>query len=268
VSEKTGGLLNRMPIDLTPDLQLLLASALALETAWTRPFGEHEQPVDGAQKRWLGRRDHDVETVRRFDTDAGPLTAVTVRGSGEFDVLLYVGQPDRARNAVLAAALRVSGEGVGAAELLRGVESPAVTVGETTDPEPSVFLSLPYFEVRANHDLLSQPETFGLMTATDSTRGHFPGLSPVPLSVSSARQAAMAEFSALGFKAAAVTAIAMATSGRVPTTPGQALFVRLDRPFAFIAVHRPTGIPVVAGWVATDAYRDAEGAIRRGSRGR
>ncbi|MFG1815048.1 serpin family protein [Kribbella sp. NPDC049174] len=267
VTEKTGGLLNRMPIELTSDLLLLLASALALETTWRLPFGEGGRPVGDVLKRWLSRLDHDLETIRRFDTAVGPLTAVTVRGVGEFDVRLFVGRPDRARNAVLAAALRVTGEGVGAAELLRGVESPAVVVVETSRPEPSLHLSLPYFEVRASHDLLSQREIFGLKTATDCTRGHFPGLSPAPLCVTDAQQTAMAEFSARGFKAAAVTAIGMSASGRVPE-PGRALSVDLDQPFAFIAVHRPTGIPVVAGWVAADAYRDAERPTRRGSRGR
>jgi hypothetical protein len=33
---------------------------------------------------------------------------------------------------------------------------------------------------------------------------------------------------------------------------GKALKVALDHPFAFIAIHRPTGIPVVAGWVQVD----------------
>lgn len=262
VAEQTGGLLHRMPIELTPDLVLLLASALALETAWARPFEDGAHPVDGAQRRWLRRSDPDLDTIGRFDTAAGPLTVVTVRGAGEFDVRLYVGQPDRPRAAVLTAALQLTGEGVGAADLFRGAEAPAVTVIETTTPEPTVQLSLPYFEVTATHNLLEQRETFGLVTATDCRRGHFPGLSPAPLCVRAAKQAVMAEFSARGFKAAAVTAVAMALS-RQPLV-GRALFVELDRPFAFVAVHRPTGIPVVAGWVADDAYRDAVRPTRTG----
>ncbi|MFI6681144.1 serpin family protein [Kribbella sp. NPDC050470] len=262
VAEQTGGLLQRMPIELTTDLLLLLASALALEMAWVRPFLDRSHPVGGTQRRWLSRSDPDLDTIGRFDTAAGPLTIVTVRGTGEFDVRLSVGQPDRPRAAVLAAALQLTGEGVGAADLFQGVQAPAVTVIETTTPEPTVQLSLPYFEITATHNLLEQAETFGLATATDGRRGHFPGLSPVPLSVSDAKQAVMAEFSARGFKAAAVTAVAMALSRKALV--GRALFVQLDRPFGFIAVHRPTGIPVVAGWVAADAYREAVRPTRRG----
>nr|WP_238351594.1 serpin family protein [Kribbella shirazensis] len=115
-------------------------------------------------------------------------------------------------------------------------------------PTPTVILSLPYFEIDAEHDLLQHPDVFGLKAASDASRGHFPGLSPQPLAVAQARQAVMARFSATGFEAAAVTAVA-AEAGSAPRPGAKALYVSLDRPFGFIAVHRPTGIPVVAGWV-------------------
>jgi serine protease inhibitor len=73
-------------------------------------------------------------------------------------------------------------------------------------------------------------------------------LSPQPLAVGQARQSVMARFSATGFEAAAVTAMAMAP-GSAPTPGAKSLLVSLEQPFGFIAVHRPTGTPVVAGWV-------------------
>jgi serine protease inhibitor len=82
----------------------------------------------------------------------------------------------------------------------------------------------------------------------DNSQGHFPGLSPQPLAVDQAKQAVLARFSATGFEAAAVTAMAMA-AGSAPTPRAKALLVSLEHPFGFIAVHRPTGVPVVAGWV-------------------
>ncbi|MGZ0148139.1 serpin family protein [Kribbella sp. WER1] len=111
-----------------------------------------------------------------------------------------------------------------------------------------MLLSLPYFEIDADHDLLQHREVFGLTAAADPRRGHFPGLSPQPLAIDQARQVVMARFSATGFEAAAVTAMAVA-AGAAPTVTARALSVNLDRPFGFVAVHRPTGVPVVAGWV-------------------
>jgi serine protease inhibitor len=115
-------------------------------------------------------------------------------------------------------------------------------------PVPSVMLSLPYFEVDAERDLLEHPDVFGLRAAMDNSQGHFSGLSPQPLAVDQAKQAVMARFSATGFEAAAVTAMAMA-AGSAPTPGAKALLISLEHPFGFIAVHRPTGVPVVAGWV-------------------
>lgn len=243
VVEHTDGLLRRMPIQLTPDVVLVLASALALRTKWALPFTEYPR----GERRWLSRTDYDLDTVRVLESPVGPLTVVTVAGTGEFDVRVVAGEAGR--GAVLAAALELTGDGVSGSELLaREGSAPALEVIESMSPVPSVILSLPYFEVDAEHDLLEHPEVFGLRAAMDSSRGHFPGLSPQPLAVGQARQAVMARFSATGFEAAAVTAMPMAP-GSAPMPGGKALLVSLEQPFGFIAVHRPTGVPVVAGWV-------------------
>jgi hypothetical protein len=249
VVEQTDGLLKRMPIELSDEVLLVLASALALQTKWQLPFNEHPR----GERRWLSRADHVLDSLRVYDSPAGPLTVVTV--VGEFDVRLIAGEAGRGRGAVLAAGLELNGDGVSGAELLADASSsestrpaPAVEVIESMSPVPTVVLSLPYFEVDAEHDLLDHPEVFGLTAATDDSQGHFPGLSPFPLAVSQARQAVMARFSATGFEAAGVTGMAMA-AGSTPMPGGKALKVSLDQPFGFVAVHRPTGIPVVAGWL-------------------
>ncbi|NIK61923.1 serpin family protein [Kribbella shirazensis] len=243
VAEQTDGLLTRMPVQLSQDVLLLLVSALALKTTWVQPF--HEYPRN--DRRWLSRADQDLDSLRVHDSATGLLTVATVRGVGEFDVRLVVG--DGGRAAVLTAALGLEDDGMSGAEVLAAERSaPGVEVIESMAPTPTVILSLPYFEIDAEHDLLQHPDVFGLKAASDASRGHFPGLSPQPLAVAQARQAVMARFSATGFEAAAVTAVA-AEAGSAPRPGAKALYVSLDRPFGFIAVHRPTGIPVVAGWV-------------------
>jgi len=241
---QTDGLLRRMPIELSPDVLLLLASALALRMKWALPFDEY--PRDG--RRWLSRSDGDLDSLRVYQSPAGPLTVVTVRGTGDFDVRLVAGSGGRA--AVLTAALELGDDGMSGADVLAAERSaPALQVIESMSPVPTVILSLPYLEIDAEHDLLDHPEVFGLRSAMDHGRGHFPGLSPQPLAIDQARQAVMARFSATAFEAAAVTSIAMA-AGSAPTPGAKALLVSLEQPFGFIALHRPTGVPVVAGWVA------------------
>jgi hypothetical protein len=241
VVERTDGLLRRMPVELDPDVLLVLASALALRTEWELPFSEY--PRNG--RPWLGRTDGDLNSLRVHESAAGPLTVVTVRGVGEFDVRLVIG--DGGRAAVLSAALALDDAGASGAEVLAAERSaPGVQLIESSFP--GVALSMPHFEIDAEHDLLEHPDVFGLSAASDTTRGHFPGLSAQPLAIGQARQAVLARFSATGFEAAAVTAMA-APAGAVPTMSAKALLVTLDRPFGFVAVHRPTDIPVVAGWV-------------------
>ncbi len=272
VAEQTGGLLRSMPIDLNEDIKLVLASALAVKLKWQQPFDEGSRMVSEKWMRWLTRSDYDLGSVRRHvSASAGPITAITVRGAGEIDVRLVIGEPDRSRSEVLAAAIELQGDGQNrdgqdgdgqdsdgqdGAELLAGLTAPGVEVIESMSPTPSVILSMPYFEIEVEHDLLQQADVFGLLSATDTSRGHFPGLSPEPLAVSQAKQAVLARFSATGFEAAAVTAMAF-LAGSAPTRGAKALLVVLDRPFAFVAVHRPTGIPLVAGWVTESAYQPA-----------
>ena len=93
---------------------------------------------------------------------------------------------------------------------------------------------------------------FGLAAATDTSVGHFPGISDVALAVGQARQDATATFSAEGFVAASLTAVGMLAGSARPmdTYRVRKVEVVFERPFGFGAVHRPTGVVLVAGWVA------------------
>ncbi len=114
------------------------------------------------------------------------------------------------------------------------------------------------FKVRGDHDLLKQKALFGLTVASDAfaTSPHFPLISSEFLYVQQALQSAVAIFSALGFEAAAITTVGMAIRS-APGNEVRSVSVRFDRPFGFVAVHRPTGLVLVAGWVADpEAWRE------------
>jgi hypothetical protein len=108
------------------------------------------------------------------------------------------------------------------------------------------------FEVTAEHDLLGHGDLFGLTTASDARRGHFPGISDWPLAVEQARQRARATFTATGFEVAAVTSIGWLLGAALSPPPRYTVRViqlAFDRPFGFIAIDRPSGLVLVAGWV-------------------
>jgi len=116
-----------------------------------------------------------------------------------------------------------------------------------------VCLTLPSFEITAKHDLMKHLDLFGLRSLSESDTSHLPLLSPVPLSVSRGVQDVLARFFAEGFEAAAVTAFGM-TLGSAPPQERYEITrvdVTFDRPFGFIAVHRPSRLAIAAGWVSS-----------------
>lgn len=256
-AEHTDNLIREMPLEVTPDLDVVLASALSLRTTWVRPFkegidGVYEGPWAGGSWHWLERSDRDLDTVRVYDG----LTVATVQGDADVDVLLGIGsgQQSEVLAGLLAASLK-PGDGKPGGELLKRGKpgqdvAPGITIGESTAPVPEVKLSLPSFNVKVEHDLLAKRELFGLTAVTEppSGSGHFSGISPESLRVSQAKQTVLARFFATGFEAAAVTAVGMTRAAMV-TSRTRRLEVDFDRPFGFVAVHRESRLPIVAGWI-------------------
>jgi serine protease inhibitor len=264
-AEHTDDLIRELPLELDPDVLLVLASALLLRTTWVRPFTEQIRRVpDGPWSgswHWLERVDSDLDAVRRYThPSAAWLTVATIAGDADVDVLLGIGQPQTSQADVLAGLLDViahPGGGESGRALIEQGEpgsevAPGVRIGQTTSARPDVRVSLPSFSVEVEHDLTRSRELFGLtaVTADPGDHGHFSALSPTPLRLGQAKQKVLARFFATGFEAAAVTAMAMTRAAMI-TTKQRRLELALDRPFAFTAVLRESRLPIVAGWVET-----------------
>lgn len=259
VSEATRGLIHQSPAQVDESTRLMLLSAIAVITSWSEPFnGSLLMPLEGP---WCGRR---VQSLARTSTDrdalavagegADAVTVVRVEGDGQVDVYLGLGHADRAAKDVLTSTIEVA-IGVtttrrGASLLRRPRGGPGVLIGiPNPGPEPVLRIELPRFSAEGNHDLLEHAEVFGLTSVTDPHHGHFGRLANEPLAIDRANQAARAEFTELGFRAAAVTAMAMMAGG-VPEPDPESLVVTFDRPFGFVATRRDLGLALTAGWVA------------------
>ena len=254
-SDETSGLIKKFPLEITPDILVVLASALAARVKWRKPFDASprndrvswDDPGDPDQQ-WLSRTTHKLAEAAVLD---GAVTRVVVEGDGDVDVHLLLG--DQQPPEVLAAGLReLSGEAAvrKAAEL----GGPGLDVRRipSSGRQDILRLRLPSFEITMRHDLMKQAELFGLRSLADPSTSHLPHLSPVPLFVSKGVQDVLARFFAEGFEAAAVTAFGM-TLGGIPDHPYEVTSVEanFDRPFGFIAVHQPSRLAIVAGWVSS-----------------
>ncbi|GLW67821.1 hypothetical protein Kpho02_01200 [Kitasatospora phosalacinea] len=276
-AERTAGAIPRMPAEVTPDTELLLAGALTVRTDWIRRFHSHPYepeagPWQGRPVAGLHRRTGLLDRVGVADgTEAGPLTVLKVLGLRGVDVHLCLGPADAAPGAVLAAAVRTA-ERPGllrpGTELPDGAPGPGLTAGwvRSYSREPELLVGTVEFDLTDDHDLLERPDLFGLRAASDTTRGHFPGISAAPLAVDSARQTTTAVFGPRGFRAASVTALGVAAGAAArPPYAARRLTAEFDRPFAFLAVHRTSRLVLAAGWVADpkpadpDPYDSEEG---------
>ncbi|MFD9301445.1 serpin family protein [Streptomyces sp. NPDC060048] len=264
--DRTGGLVERMPVEVDEDTRLVLASALALRLRWIQPFHPcFAMPEEGpwAHRPLLGlcRSTALLDRVRVAQAPTGPVTVLEVVGDSGVDVHLVLGEPQAAAGPTLQAAIAAVTRALpstGASLLPEGNPGPGLRIGTvgSTEPRHRLDIETVAFDVRAEHDLLTPAALFGLESASDNRYGHFPGISSEDLAVASARQSALARFHAEGFEAAAVTAVAVGAGGcamprlRYRVRRAQVTF---DRPFGFVAVHRTSRLVLAAGWVTQPA---------------
>jgi serine protease inhibitor len=253
--ERTDGMIKRMPVRIDASTLLLLASALTVRTTWREPFGKTRSPG-----LWpLMSRTTAAPSIVRANAS---VACVRVEGNNGVDVELVIGPVGVPANETLSAGLAVVTGAVEAAsgdDLLDGAPAPGIVVDHivSTTNVPQCVVEAPKFTVRASHDLTAFPDVFGLDTVLDASEQRLPGISERPLAVGKAAQDAIAEFTETGFRAAAVTAITMRRAGMVRRTQEyevRRVTATFDRPYGFLAVHRPTGLVLVSGWVtAPDA---------------
>ncbi|HEY8482489.1 MAG TPA: serpin family protein [Spirillospora sp.] len=265
VRRNTRDRLETMPVRVTAASALVLATALAVETTWRHPF--RNTPLAPAKGPWAGRArkaagltrfSHDVDVLARAKTPAGPITLLTVEGEDDVDVLLCLGEPSASARDVLSHAVAAADghyalrRGDDLLKRSRARKTPGLQVSRINSitPRNSLSVTTVRFDIAGRHDLLTRAGLFGLRTASKGDpAGHFPGISRVPLAVEQAAQEITAAFSAEGFKAAAVTGMSMDVTG-APMNEAYLLSVSFDRPFGFLVRHRPSGLVLLAGWVA------------------
>ncbi|MFE2283628.1 serpin family protein [Streptomyces sp. NPDC059443] len=261
-ADRTGDLIEKIPVALDEDSRFVLASALTLGLRWIQPFtpwmtriGQGpwaEGPVLG-----LFRTTALLDRVRVAHAPTGPVTLLEVVGDGGLDVHLVLGEPQAPPGQTLQAGIAAVTRTIptmGASELPEGDPGPGLRITRvlSEDSQHRLDISTVAFEVKAEHDLLHHPRLFGLESASDDRQGHFPGISTDPLTIDSARQSAVARFHAEGFEAAAVTAIVAAIGCAAPRPRYRVrrAQVSFHRPFGFLAVHRTSRLVLATGWVA------------------
>ena len=276
------GLIERFPLQITGDTVIVLADALATDVEWDDLFDV--VPSEAFRSAWATK----VARVLRASSEhgkfiaetdaAGDVAVHTATSETGLTVVSVIADPSVTPSSVHRAAHDV-------AELVlhrpkrarhRSLfdlpvgEGHAWTITETEELSPDdterVTAVLPAWESENSHDLL-RAEAVGVADAVATLIGM---VSPEwPPTAGAAAQAARAQYSARGFRAAAVTAFAVRLGADLDATPPErvpvrAAQLRFDRPYAVVAIaladgdtesvpreaFRWHGVPVFSAWVA------------------
>ncbi|MEU3456518.1 hypothetical protein ABZ671_23395 [Micromonospora sp. NPDC006766] len=277
--EHTYGLIDRFPIGVTPDVLLILASALATKVSWAEPFQVAPADQLGPGSRWAGQlkrvlrtpghghRCWITATARAGDVavHAAPARPVAAAdGRAGMLVVSVAAAPDVPAADVLAAAQKIA---AGAATAPDGIapgqrslydlplgDTPLWTLREETvrafGRQERIGAVLPCWSAESRHNLT--PVGFG---PAARALGALLGLGEPPYE---AVQSAVARYGRYGFEAAAVTAFMVAT-GLPPESIARVAELRFGHPYAVVAVATDSaggpwhGLPVYSAWVAEPA---------------
>jgi hypothetical protein len=278
--EHTFGLIERFPIRLSPEIYLVLATALATKVSWQVPFDLAPAAQLGPASPWSSRLNRALHTPdprrgghREFiavTPEAGDV-AVHV-ATAQDGLLVFSVAADQAvpPGRVLAAAYQIGcAHAVGAPVQRRSLADlqlgpgPAWLLREEVAAGPDICTAvLPAWSAQSTHDL-GNP-VLGFEAARNALVRR-----PDPWE---ATQAAMARYSRTGFEAAAVTALAIAMAMRVPQGTRRVAELRFAHPYAVVAVTiegngaaaadragppQWHGVPVFSAWVSEPEEADS-----------
>ena len=268
--EHTSGLMKRFPLEIDPEIALLLATAVATVIDWQTEFticraDELSLPTTpglAAVTHWL-HSPHNAAYERIIDTSAGPV-AVHAMASSHSDMLVVsvIGDLDLPPDTVMDHAHRVAvslareepvaGErslfdlplGAGHSWVLAERTAAASQATEQFDTV------LPAWSAESTHPLL-RLGTPGFRAATETLQAMVDG------DGMDAVQAALARYTRTGFEAAAVTAMGVRATALIRPSLRTIRTARVEfgHPYAVVAVATRgpgpwTGVPLFSAWIA------------------
>ncbi len=287
--EHTFGLIDKFPVPRTPDLLLVLATALATKVSWQVPFDLAPAAELGQGSPWARQLQRILRAPdRRPGQQAGHTMFIAVSPDAG-DVAVHVASAEdgllvfsvAADPAVPAATVLAAAHQIGCAQAVGQPVRRRSLADLPLGPGPAWWLRaeraassadvctavLPAWHAWSEHDLTDpdlgfEAAKYALLTGPDRW---------------AARQSAMARYSRFGFEAAGVTAMAVPAAFVQPTGSRRVADLRFAHPYAVVAVtidgNGPApeteerhsewhGMPVFSAWVAEpdDAGDDADPA--------
>jgi serine protease inhibitor len=238
VARETGGLIERISVDLAGPTEIVVVSALALKARWRDEF-DAARTLDSWFRAADGTRT-EVPTMRRAIPAAdvwtiagrdGDVTVLELPCAGEEPVLVR---------------FALGPEGAPPASVMTAAWAPRDT-GKAYDGE-DVEVWLPRFELRSRLDV--GPHLIGLgIEAAFTEDADFGGMTDERVRVGQVVQESLIRIAEEGVEAAAVTTMEIEWLSATWEPPRRC--VRFDRPFACAVMDASGYVPLFAGYQAT-----------------
>jgi serine protease inhibitor len=251
VCEATGGLIERLPVAVSPADRLVLVNALALKARWARPFkaGQTEdRPFTDAAGAVCA-----VPTMTEtFAARAGWAVPEAGGGSARVVELECAAQGDAAARVRFV----LGPPGRRAADVLPAAWAPEA-VREPLDAD-RVRVFLPRLAIRTTLDVTGNLAALGVGLA-GTAAADFSGVSPEPLRIDRVVQEAVVRVAEEGVEAAAATAVMMRSLALVRGAAERVAEIAFDRPFGVVVLDASGGIPLFTAWQASAPRYSASG---------
>lgn len=262
VAERTDGLLKKLPLKIEDRTFLVLLSAIATKTKWKEPFREVDKAdsfgdfFPGASKVLISAESHDVYVE---DTEIGMVGVHVAHGTNGLDVYSVIADPSVDYIDVIRVAHEISEEdrGENRGVPLHQLETEAsdiYTVNRIKSPRGDQRIAyLPKWKTENSLSHLEEDRSLGFSHIASSIASRA-GLDPENADVI-VQQDVVAEYTATGFEAAAVTQMMMRIG--MVSLPVLSDAYKLEIPFnhsyAVVAVVRDksawTGTPIFSSWI-------------------
>lgn len=246
VKQKTFNLIDGMGIQLTPETEMVLSNALAIQMDWKEPFdasdtrGESFYLKDDSEVQATTMHKETTNENTKYYTDEN-VTAVSMQLDSKTDnvnldfvAIMPSGNIDEYINNINQS------EVDGILEKL----TPA------SEPKDGLVINIPKFKFDYSLNFRDDLKKLGINTAFDKEKADFSNMASDPLFVGEAIHRANIDFAEEGVKAAAITVFAMMDASAIVDEP-QPVVINFDHPFLFLIRDNSSG----AVWFTGAVYQ-------------
>lgn len=230
VDQKTFGLIKDIGIEITPNLEMALTNALAIQMDWKYKFDD-EKTHGGS---FYTKDDNEIKATTMMEATSNeevkyyidekttavsmPLDSTIDNVNLDFIAIMPSNRIDEYINSLDSSTI---------SNVISSFTSASV-------PQDGIVINIPKFKFDYQLKFREDLEALGIQTAFDKDTADFSNMASEPLYVEQAVHKANIDFSEDGTKAAAITVFGMASKSAAERKISEPISINIDHPFLFL----------------------------------